>query len=141
MKGRELIRHDCRQVCIHEGGHTFVARALGYHAHYRIEPTEMGDQYTCAYVGKTHFHSANIEDAHYRWICLAGAIAVAFDRDRDIDTMDLADALPEELSETDAQGAGEYTDDDVAVTLELVRQSWSEIEHETRLRVSAEDLA
>lgn len=141
MTKTEVLQHDHLMTSIHEAAHTFVARKLGYiNAHFRIWPTNTADIAEKTWIGQTYFQK-EVAPSDHRLICLAGTIAEQFYHDRDVRGMDIFEYLEDDtiaLSQTDAKGAGEYGEDDIDESLNIVKSCWSDIMREYRLRLLAD---
>ena len=133
-------RHDLRTVLIHEYGHLKVAEALGGTGWIDVEPNprrgEDGERFWC---GAARTSMGMMSDDARRKIALAGQIAEWIEVgmcDGDILDEFHFGVATDFMSATDAEHAGDYSDEDVESALELVQKLWPAISESADFRLN-----
>lgn len=132
MDRDQIRQRDLHRACIHEYAHAHVARHHGIDSHVRIadNPDAADDVEQKFFSGKCHFLADCQDPTGRRQIGLAGLVAEHIDDDADVEAWMILESLeldPLQLSESDGEYAGIYTEADLNSTAMLIRRLWDSI--------------
>lgn len=130
MTQAEIRARDLRRVCIHEFAHQEVARHFGADGHVRIHDNPNGgiDE---RYFGGSFHRLTDVDVRSKRLIALAGTVAETLDDTPDLEGWQLVEWLDgglDELSESDADIAGDFDEHDIDECIAVALSVWQEIE-------------
>ncbi len=135
----EIRQHDLKVICHHEAGHLVALTQLGGLGSITInEADNCGDDLRL-YAGRCQIFMPPTVDRGEVLVGLAGVIAEELMHDQDVDAEEVSGHVEESMSDSDARMATGYTLDDIARTLRLLRDNWSDVQLHAEHQISKQE--
>lgn len=127
----DIHRRDLMNACHHEAGHLVALTLLGGDGFMEVYPTHTRNlKKEAAFTGKTRLVKSTTHPADMKIVALAGVVAETVLHEPEVQGFEILESLMYEsllLSPSDADIAGEYTEEDVEAALCLVRENWQRV--------------